>query len=56
MYPEYMTIGNPMGEKPLGKSRYNWEDNIRMDLGKKIVIDSINWIQLLEDQDSGEFS
>jgi hypothetical protein len=28
-------VGNPEGERPLGKSRSTWQDNIKMDLRKK---------------------
>ena len=34
-------IGNPPGNKPLGRSRRRWEDNIRMDL-KEIGINTRN--------------
>jgi hypothetical protein len=25
-------VGKPEGRRPLGRSRYRWEDNIKMDL------------------------
>jgi hypothetical protein len=27
-----LLVGNPEGKKPLGRPRYRWVDNIRMDL------------------------
>ena len=29
---EFFQTGKPTGKKPLGKSRWKWKDNIRMDL------------------------
>jgi hypothetical protein len=31
--PEKTSAGKPHRKKPLGKSRYRWEYNVRMDLG-----------------------
>jgi hypothetical protein len=28
-----LLVGKPEGERPLGRPRCRWEDNIRMDLG-----------------------
>ena len=25
-------VGKPVGKRPLGRTRYRWEDNIKMDL------------------------
>jgi hypothetical protein len=36
-------IGRPEGKRPLGRSRYRWEDNIKLDL-KEIGINGVNWI------------
>ena len=33
--------GTPIGKRPLGRPRYRWEDNIRMDL-KEIGISAGN--------------
>ena len=38
-----MLTGNPTGKRPLGRSTYGWEDNIRMDF-KEIGVDTRNWI------------
>jgi hypothetical protein len=34
-------IGRPEGKRPLGRPRYRWEDDIRMDL-RDIGIDGAN--------------
>jgi hypothetical protein len=36
-------------ERPLGRPRRRWEDNIKMDL-KEIGIDVSNWIRLAQDR------
>jgi hypothetical protein len=41
--------GRPEGKRPLGRPRYRWEDNIKMDL-REIVIDGVNWIRLAQDK------
>jgi hypothetical protein len=30
-----LLVGKPEGKRPLGRQRRRWEDNIKMDLGKK---------------------
>jgi hypothetical protein len=45
-------VGRPEGERPLGRSRRKWEDNIKMDL-REIGIDGANWIQLVQDRVQG---
>jgi hypothetical protein len=43
-------VGKPEGKRPLGRHRYRWEDNIRMDvreLGQKIV----DWIHVAQHRD-----
>jgi transposase len=42
-------VGRPEGERPLGRPRRRWEDNIKMDL-REIGIDGVNWIQLAQDR------
>jgi hypothetical protein len=42
-------VGKSEGERPLGRPRHRWEDNIKMDL-RKIGIDEANWIQLAQDR------
>jgi hypothetical protein len=38
-------VGRPDGERPLGRPRRRWEDNIKMYL-REIGIDGANWILL----------
>jgi hypothetical protein len=42
-------VGRPEGNRPLGRSRRRWEDNIKMDLRER-GIDGANWIQLAQDR------
>jgi hypothetical protein len=44
------SVKRPEGEKPLGRSRRKWEDNIKIDL-KEIAWGGINWIDLAQDRD-----
>jgi hypothetical protein len=41
--------GRPEGKRPLGRPRYRWEDNIKMDL-RGTGINGANWIQLVQDR------
>jgi hypothetical protein len=43
-------VGKPEGKRPLGRPRYGWVDNIRIDL-REIGCDSINCIDLAQDGD-----
>jgi hypothetical protein len=38
-------VGRSEEERPLGRPRRRWEDNIKMDL-REIGIDGANWIEL----------
>jgi hypothetical protein len=38
-------IGRPQSERPLGRPRHRWDDNIKMDF-RDIGIDGANWIRL----------
>jgi hypothetical protein len=42
-------VGRPEGKRPLGRPRYRWEGNIKMDL-REIGINGANWIQLAHDR------
>jgi hypothetical protein len=42
-------VGRPEGERPLGRHRRRWEDNIMLDL-REIGIDEANWVQLAQDR------
>ena len=40
--------GKPTGNRPLGRPRRRWQDNIRMDL-KEIGINAGNWVGSVQD-------
>jgi hypothetical protein len=42
-------VGKPEGNKPLGRPRRSWEDNIRMDL-REIGWGGMDWIDLTQDR------
>jgi hypothetical protein len=42
-------VGRPEGKRPLGRPRYRWKDNIKMDL-RKTGINGANLIQLAQDR------
>jgi hypothetical protein len=43
-------VGKPEGKRPLGRPRYRWEDEIRMDL-REIGLGGVDWIRLAHDRD-----
>jgi hypothetical protein len=43
-------VGKPKGERPLGKPRHRWKDNIKMDL-QEVGCGGMNWIKLAQDRD-----
>ena len=43
-------MGKPEGKRPLGRSRYRWEDNIEMDL-QEAVCGVMDWIELAQNRD-----
>jgi hypothetical protein len=43
-----LLVGNPEGNRPLGRPRRRWVDNIRMDLGELEWAD-VDWIGLAQD-------
>jgi hypothetical protein len=45
-------VGKPEGRTPLGTPRRRWVDNIKMDL-REIGWDSVDWVDLAQDRDSG---
>ena len=45
-----MLTGKPTENKPLGRPRRRWEDNIRMDL-EEIGINAGNWVDPAHDRD-----
>jgi hypothetical protein len=42
-------VGRSEGNRPLGRRRHRWEDNMKMDL-REIGIDGANWIRLAKDR------
>jgi hypothetical protein len=45
-----LLVGKREGERPLGKPRCRWVDNIRMDLGE-VGWGDVEWIGLAQDKD-----
>jgi hypothetical protein len=43
-------VGKPEGKRPLGRPRYRWEDNIKMDL-QEVGCGGMDWIELAQDRD-----
>jgi hypothetical protein len=43
-------VGISEGNRPLGRSRHGWEDNIRIDLGE-IEWECVDWIYVAQDRD-----
>jgi hypothetical protein len=43
-------VGKPEGERPLGRPRHRWKDNIKMDL-QEMGCGGMNWIELAQDRD-----
>ena len=43
-------VGKPGGNRPLGRPRRGWEDNIKMDL-QKVGCGGMDWIELAQDRD-----
>jgi hypothetical protein len=47
-------VGRPEGNRPLGRPRHRWKDNIKLDL-REIRINGANWITWLRIGSSGGF-
>jgi hypothetical protein len=43
-------VGKPEGNRPLGRQKHRWVDNIKMDL-RGIGSGSMDWIDLTRDRD-----
>ena len=43
-------VGKPEGNRPLGRPRCRWEDNIKMDL-QKVECGGMDWMKLAQDRD-----
>jgi hypothetical protein len=44
-----LLVGKPEGKRPLGRPRYSWIDNIKMDL-LEIGLNVVDWIGLAQDR------
>ena len=42
-------VGKPEGNRPLGRPRHRWEDNIKLDL--EVGRDCGDWMELAQDRD-----
>jgi hypothetical protein len=45
-----LLVRKPEGKRPLGRPRWRWVDNIKMDLAE-IGLGGVNWIGLAQDRD-----
>ena len=43
-------VGKPERKRPLGRPRFRWEDNIKMDL-QEVAWGGMDWIELAQDRD-----
>ena len=43
-------VGKPEGNRPPGRPRRRWEDNIKMDL-QEVGCGGMDWIELAQDRD-----
>ena len=43
-------MGKPEGQRPLGRPKRRWSDNIKMDL-QEVGCGSMDWIELAQDRD-----
>jgi hypothetical protein len=43
-------VGKPEGNRPLGRPRLRWVDNIKIDL-RETGWDGVDWIELAQDRD-----
>jgi hypothetical protein len=43
-------VGNPEGQRPLGRPKHRWVDNIKMDI-REIGWDGVDWIDMAQDRD-----
>ena len=43
-------VGKSEGNRPLGRTRSRWEDNIKMDL-QSVGCGGVDWIELAQDRD-----
>jgi len=43
-------VGKPEGKRPLGRPRYRWEDNNKLDL-QEVGGARVDWMELAQDRD-----
>jgi len=43
-------VGNPEGERPLGRPRRRWNYNIKMDI-QEVGCEGMDWVDLTHDRD-----
>jgi hypothetical protein len=43
-------VGKPEGKRPLGRPKYRWEDNIKVDL-QEVCLGGMDWIDMAQDRD-----
>jgi hypothetical protein len=43
-------VGKPEGERPLGRPRRRWVDNIKIDLRGRMGWNGMDWIELAQDR------
>jgi hypothetical protein len=46
-----VVVGKPEGKRPLGRPRFRWENNIKMDL-QEVGCGGMEWVELAQDRDS----
>jgi len=44
-------VGKPEGERPLGRTRRTWENNIKMDL-QEVGFRNMDWIEVAQNRDT----
>jgi hypothetical protein len=42
-------VGKPVGNRPLGRARHRWEDNIKINL-QEVGCGDMDWIDLAQDR------
>jgi hypothetical protein len=45
-----ISVGRPEKKRPLGRPRFRWEDNIKMDL-QEVGWGGMDWIDMAQDRD-----